>query len=207
MLITAWKSDFRIRLHGWTPHKTPARTCGMVLSSALTRELLGKDRNGFPNGKEIQQRTLAGNWTLAAGNLWKKHGHFFSIHFSNGTHLKVIEETGGKQSSKSSPGIRPDGGQAGEAVEARGQGIYRVWVPRSLGKQSPVQSSEAKVGFLVKERLSLNGIKDISGCGAGAEFRAHREALSRVFLRVRTPQSPSREGTVSRQGLQRYGGC
>ena len=92
-------------------------------------------------------------------------------------------------------------------MEARGQGIYRVWVPRSLGKQSPVQSSEAKVGFLVKERLSLNGIKDISGCGAGAEFRAHREALSRVFLRVRTPQSPSREGTISRQGLQRYRGC
>lgn len=28
----------------------------MVLSSALTCELLGKDRNGFPNGKEIQQK-------------------------------------------------------------------------------------------------------------------------------------------------------
>ena len=50
----------------------------------------------------------------------------------------------------------------------------------------PVQSSEAKVGFLIKERFGLNGIKDISGCGVGVEFRAHREALSRVFLRVKT---------------------
>ena len=43
------------------PHtRLPQEPVGMVLSSALTCELLGKERNGFPNGKEVQQRMRAG---------------------------------------------------------------------------------------------------------------------------------------------------
>lgn len=65
---------------------------GRGLSPASACRLLGAERGGFPNGKQRQQRILAGVRVLARGTLCSKHGHksFFSAHVKNGTHPKVM---------------------------------------------------------------------------------------------------------------------